>query len=42
MNVRLNSITGVPSWLMPVVFTRTMPTFGRDCDSRVSRTSLVA
>ena len=32
MNVRVNSITGVPCWFTPVVFTRTMPTFGRDFD----------
>jgi len=40
MNVRLNSMIGVPSWFTPVVFTRTMPTWGRDFDSRVSSTSL--
>ena len=34
MNVRLNSITTVPSWLNPIVFTATIPTFGRDFDSR--------
>lgn len=40
MKVRVNSITGVPSWLTPVVLTFTSPTFGRDCDGRVSSTSL--
>src|SRR6266550_4371099 len=37
MNVRVNSMTGVPSWLIPVVLTRTMPMFGREFDSRASR-----
>jgi len=32
MNVRLNSITGVPCWFVPVVLTRTIPTVGRDFD----------
>jgi hypothetical protein len=40
MNVRVNSITGLPCWLRPVVFTFTMPTFGRDLELLVSRTSL--
>src|SRR6476620_5802041 len=40
MNVRLNSMTVVPCWLTPVVFTWTMPAAGRDFDSRASRTSL--
>ena len=38
--VRVNSMIGILSWLTPVVLTRTMPTFGRDFDSRVSSTSL--
>ncbi len=42
MNVRLNSMTVVPSWLTPVVLTVTSPTFGRDRDGRVSSTSLRA
>ena len=33
MNVLVNSITGLPCWFIPVVFTRTMPTLGRDFDS---------
>src|SRR5947207_15662199 len=41
MNVRLNSMIGVPRWLTPVVLTVTRPTFGRDFDGRVSRTSLL-
>jgi hypothetical protein len=41
MNVRVNSMTGVRSWFTPVVLTRTMPTFGRDFDSRTSSTSLL-
>ena len=40
MNVRRNSITTVPSCVKPVVFTFTIPTFGRDFDSRFSSTSL--
>jgi hypothetical protein len=39
MIVRLNVITTVPSPLYPVVFTVTIPTFGRDPDGRFSRTS---
>ena len=38
MKVLLNSITVVPCWLTPVVFTVTMPTFGRDFDSRFDST----
>jgi hypothetical protein len=33
-------MTTVPSWLNPVVLKVTMPTAGRDFDSRFSRTSL--
>ena len=40
MNVRLNVITILPSWLKPVDFTLTIPTVGRDFDSRFSNTSL--
>ena len=40
MTVLRNSITVVPSWLYPVVRTLTMPTLGRDFDSRFSSTSL--
>src|SRR5258708_1206112 len=40
ITVRLNSITTVPSCLYPVVLKRTMPTLGRDFDSRFSSTSL--
>ena len=40
MTVRLNSITTVPCSLNPVVLKRTMPTLGRDDDSRFSSTSL--
>ena len=40
MNVRLNVMTTVPSCLNPRVRTVTIPTFGRDFDSRVSSTSL--
>src|SRR2546425_169507 len=39
MNVRLNSITAVPSWLTPVVFTRTMPTCGRSYTSPTVKSS---
>src|SRR5919204_1219469 len=39
MIVRLKVMTTCPSWLYPVVFTVTMPTFGRDCDSRLASTS---
>jgi hypothetical protein len=31
-------MTVLPSWLYPVVSTVTIPTFGRDLDSRFSRT----
>lgn len=37
--VRRNEITSVPSWFKPVVRTVTMPTFGRERDSRISSTS---
>ena len=40
MKVRRNSITTTPSCLKPVVLTFTIPTFGRDFDSRISSTSL--
>src|SRR6185369_11151492 len=40
MKVRRNSITTMPSCLKPVVRTLTMPTLGRDFDSRLSNTSL--
>src|SRR5919107_2347945 len=40
MIVRLNVITTLPSWLYPVVFTLTIPAFGRDFDSRFSKTSV--
>ena len=39
IRVRLNVMTTVPSCLYPVVFTVTIPTFGRDFDSRFSSTS---
>ena len=40
MNVRLNVMMILPSWLNPVDFTATMPTLGRDFDSRADNTSL--
>src|SRR5262249_51330042 len=40
MNVRRNSITTLPVSVKPVVFTLTIPTLGRDFDSRLSSTSL--
>jgi hypothetical protein len=42
MKVRVNSITVVPCWFKPVVFTRTTPAAGLDFDSRASSTSLRA